>query len=142
MEENRKTESKRNEGMEEESRVEGRNAVLAAFRSGRTIDKLYVQDGCTDGSVRTIVREANRQDTVISYVPKERLDQLSETGGKHQGVIAVCAACAYAQVSDILAIARERGEDPFVIVLDKILDPHNLGAIIRTANLADRKSVV
>lgn len=144
MEENRKTENERNEGMagEDESRVEGRNAVLAAFRSGRTIDKLYVQDGCTDGSVRTIVREAGKHDTIINYVSKERLDQLSETGGKHQGVIAVCAAYAYAQVSDIMAAAKERGEDPFVIVLDGILDPHNLGAIIRTANLAGAHGVI
>lgn len=125
----------------EEFTIEGRNAVIEAFRSGRTIDKLYVLDGCQDGPVLTIKREAKRQDTIIKYVTKERLDQLSETG-KHQGVIAVAAAYSYAEVEDILAAAREKGEPPFLILLDNIEDPHNLGAIIRTANLAGAHGVV
>lgn len=124
-----------------ESRIEGRNAVLEAFRSGRTIDKLYVLDHCQDGPVRSILREAKKHDTIINYVQKERLDQLSETG-KHQGVIAVSAAYAYTEVSAILEAAREKGEPPFVFILDGIEDPHNLGAIIRTANLAGAHGVI
>ena len=125
----------------EEFTIEGRNAVIEAFRSGRTIDKLYVQDGCQDGPVMTIKREAKKQDTIIKYVTRERLDQISETG-KHQGVIAVAAAYSYAEVDDILQRARDKGEDPFLILLDDIEDPHNLGAIIRTANLAGVHGVV
>ena len=115
--------------------IEGRNAVLEAFRSGRTIDKLFILDGCQDGPVITIKREAKKQDTLVKYVEKERLDQLSQTG-KHQGVIAMAAAYEYAEVEDILALAREKNEQPFLFLLDNIEDPHNLGAIIRTANLA------
>ena len=118
-----------------ENNIEGRNAVLEAFRSGKTIDRLYILDGCQDGPVRTIAREARKQDTIVSYVTKERLEQLSETG-KHQGVIAVAASYTYAAVEDILENARKKDEPPFVFVLDNIEDPHNLGAIIRTANLA------
>ena len=125
----------------EELTIEGRNAVLEAFRSGKTIDKLFVQDGCQDGIVNTIKREARKQDAVISYVKKERLDQMSETG-HHQGVIAFAAAYAYAEVEAILAAAREKGEDPFIFLLDNIEDPHNLGAIIRTANLAGAHGVI
>lgn len=125
----------------EEFTIEGRNAVIEAFRSGRTIDKLYVLDGCQDGPVMTIKREAKKQDTIIKYVTKERLDQLSETG-KHQGVIAVAAAYSYAEVEEILAKARDRGEPPFLFLLDNIEDPHNLGAIIRTANLAGAHGVI
>ena len=125
----------------EEFTIEGRNAVIEAFRSGKTIDKLYVLDGCQDGPVLTIKREAKKQDTIIKYVTKERLDQLSETG-KHQGVIAVAAAYSYAEVDDILAAAREKGEAPFIFLLDNIEDPHNLGAIIRTANLAGAHGVI
>ena len=113
----------------EELTIEGRNAVLEAFRSGRTIDKLFVLDGCQDGPVRTIIREARKYDTIISYVTRERLDQLSITG-KHQGVIAYGAAYEYAEVEDMLAAAREKGEAPFLILLDGIEDPYNLGAII------------
>lgn len=124
-----------------ENKIEGRNAVLEAFRSGKTIDKLYILDGCQDGPVRTIAREAKKYDTIINYVKKERLDQLSETG-KHQGVIAVAAFYEYATVEDILAKAAEKGEPPFIILLDNIEDPHNLGAIIRTANLAGAHGVI
>ena len=125
----------------EELTIEGRNAVLEAFRSGKTIDKLFVLDGCQDGPVRTIVREAKKHDTIINYVAKERLDQLSETG-KHQGVIAYAAAYEYAQVEDMLKLAEEKGEPPFLFLLDGIEDPHNLGAIIRTANLAGAHGVI
>lgn len=124
-----------------ENYIEGRNAVLEAYRSGRTIDKLFVLDGCQDGPVKSITREARKHDSIINYVSKERLDQLSETG-KHQGVIAVSAAYSYAEVEDILQIARDKGEAPFVFILDGIEDPHNLGAIIRTANLAGAHGVI
>lgn len=126
---------------ENESQIEGRNAVIEAFRSGKTIDRLYILDGCQDGPVMTIKREARKQDTVIKYVEKERLDQMSETG-KHQGVIAVSAAYEYSEMEDIFALAEKKGEPPFVILLDNIEDPHNLGAIIRTANLAGAHGVI
>lgn len=125
----------------EELKIEGRNAVLEAFRSGKPIDKLFVLDGCMDGPVKTITREAKKHDTIINYVTKERLDQLSETK-KHQGVIAMAAAYEYAEVEDILARAREKGEPPFLVLLDGIEDPYNLGAIIRTANLAGAHGVI
>lgn len=124
-----------------ENYIEGRNAVLEAYRSGKTIDKLFVLDGCQDGPVKSITREARKHDSIINYVSKERLDQLSENG-KHQGVIAVSAAYSYAEVEDILQIARDKGEAPFVFILDGIEDPHNLGAIIRTANLAGAHGVI
>lgn len=121
--------------------VEGRNAVLEAFRSGRCVDKLFILDGCQDGPVRTIAREARKKDTIINYVSKERLDQLSETKA-HQGVIAQVAAYEYATVEEILAKAEEKGEPPFLVLLDNVEDPHNLGAIIRTANLAGAHGVI
>lgn len=124
-----------------ESIIEGRNAVLEAFCSGRTVDKLYVLDGCQDGPVLSVKREAKKQGVPVKYVNRERLDQLSETG-KHQGVIAVTAAYAYARVEDILGAARAKGEPPFIVLLDGIEDPHNLGAIIRTANLAGAHGVI
>lgn len=125
----------------EESVIEGRNVVLEALRSGQTIDKIFVLDGCMDGPVRTIVRDAKKQNILINFVKKERLDQMSETG-KHQGVIAYIAAYDYASVDDIMNLAKEKGEDPFVILLDEIEDPHNLGAIIRTANQAGAHGVI
>ena len=125
----------------EELTIEGRNAVLEAFRSGKTIDRLFVLDGCQDGPVRTIVREAKKHDTIVNFVPRERLDSMSETG-HHQGVMAYAAAYEYAEVEDILKIAEEKGEPPFLFLLDGIEDPHNLGAIIRTANLAGAHGVI
>ncbi|MBD5476357.1 MAG: 23S rRNA (guanosine(2251)-2'-O)-methyltransferase RlmB [Lachnospiraceae bacterium] len=121
--------------------IEGRNAVIEAFRAGRTIDKLFVQDGCQDGPILTIKREAAKCGSLIKYVSKERLDQMSETG-RHQGVIAYAAAYAYSEVEDILKRARDKGEAPFIFLLDNIEDPHNLGAIIRTANLAGAHGVI
>ena len=125
----------------EELTIEGRNAVIEAFRAGKTIDKLFVLDGCQDGPVRTILREAKKTDCIVNFVKKERLDQMSETG-KHQGVIAYAAAYTYATVDDMLQKAKDAGEDPFLIFLDNVEDPHNLGAIIRTANLAGAHGVV
>lgn len=125
----------------EEFTIEGRNAVIEAFRSGKTVDKLFVLEHCKEGSMNTIIREAKKHDTVINYVKKERLDQMSESG-KHQGVIGYLAAYEYATVEDILNIAREKNEPPFIVLLDDIEDPHNLGAIIRTANLAGAHGVI
>ena len=124
-----------------ENLIEGRNAVMEAFRAGRPIDKLFVLNGCQDGAVRSIVREAKKHDTIIQFVEKERLSQLSETG-RHQGVVAFAAAYEYSEVEDMLRLAEEKGEDPFIILLDNIEDPHNLGAIIRTANLAGAHGVI
>ena len=121
--------------------IEGRNAVLEAFRSGKCVYKLFILDGCQDGPVRTIAREARKTDTIINYVTRERLDQLSETRS-HQGVIAQVAAYEYSTVDEILAKAEEKGEAPFLILLDNVEDPHNLGAIIRTANLAGAHGVI
>lgn len=125
----------------EEQTIEGRNAVLEALRSGKPVDKLFILDNCQDGPIMSIKREAKKYDTIIKYVAKERLDQLSETG-KHQGVIAYAAAYEYAEVEDMLRAAQEKGEAPFLILLDNIEDPHNLGAIIRTANLAGAHGVI
>ncbi len=125
----------------QECTIEGRNAVIEAFRSGRTIDKVYVLDGCQDGPMATIRREAKKQGSLVKFVTKERLNQLSETG-KHQGVVAVAAAYEYAEVEDMLAAAAAKGEPPFLILLDNMEDPHNLGAVIRTANLAGAHGVI
>ncbi len=125
----------------EEFTIEGRNAVIEAYRAGRPIDKLFILDGCQDGPILTIKREAKAKQTPVKFVTKERLDQLSETG-KHQGVIAYAAAYEYATVEEILDNARQKGEAPFLFLLDNIEDPHNLGAIIRTANLAGAHGVI
>lgn len=121
--------------------IEGRNAVLEAFRSGKTVDKLFVLDGCQDGPVKSIIREAKKTDTIINFVDKERLDRLAGTG-HHQGVVAQAAAYEYAEVEDILKAAKDKGEAPFIFILDEIEDPHNLGAIIRTANQAGAHGVI
>ena len=126
---------------ERELTIEGRNAVTEALRSGAPIDKLYVLDGCQDGPVNTIKREAKKRDVYIKYVSKERLDQMSATG-KHQGVIAYGASYEYSTVEDILSRAESKGEDPFIVLLDGIEDPHNLGAIIRSANQAGAHGVI
>lgn len=125
----------------EELTIEGRNAVLEAYRAGKTIDKLYVLENCQDGPIKSILREAKKQDTIVQWTKKERLDQMSETNN-HQGVIAYAAAYEYAEVSDILKIAKDKGEAPFIFILDGIEDPHNLGAIIRTANLCGAHGVI
>ena len=125
----------------ETTMIEGRNAVQEAIRSGKPIDKLYVLDGCTDGPIRSIVRVARKKDVLIQFVKKERLDQISQTG-KHQGVVAYTAAYEYSDIEDMFRLAEQKGEDPFLILLDEIEDPHNLGAIIRTANLAGAHGVI
>ncbi len=125
----------------DEYRIEGRNAVIEALRAGKNIDKIYILDGCQDGPVLTIKREARKRDVILKYVEKERLDQMSETA-HHQGVIAIGAAFTYTEPEEILQKVKEKGEDPFLILLDHVEDPHNLGAIIRTANLAGAHGVI
>ncbi len=127
--------------MEDESRLEGRHSVLEAFRAGKLIEKLFVLKGCKDGPVMSILREAKKAGTLVDFVPKERLDHMSETG-KHQGVVAVLSAFHYSAVEDMFELAEQRGEEPFIFLLDGIEDPHNLGAIIRTANLAGAHGVI
>ena len=124
-----------------EMMIEGRNAVIEAYRSGKTIDKIFILDGCQDGPVMTIKREAKKHDSLIKFVSKERLDQISQTG-KHQGVIAYAAAYDYAEVDELLKEAEDRGEPPFLLLLDGIEDPHNLGAIIRTAHQAGAHGII
>ena len=124
-----------------ENRIEGRNAVMEALRSGKVIDKLYIQQGLHDGPIQSILREAKKQDCIINFVSSQRLDEISETK-KHQGVIANASAYEYAEVDDILKKARDKGEDPFIVILDGIEDPHNLGAIIRTANQAGAHGII
>lgn len=121
--------------------MEGRNTVLEAFRSGKTIDRLFLLDGCQDGPIKSILREAKKGDAIISFVKKERLDQISETG-KHQGVIAYSAAYEYGELEDLFEIAKKKDEPPFFLLLDGIEDPHNLGAIIRTANQAGAHGII
>ena len=125
----------------EESIIEGRNAVLEAFRAGKTIDRLFILDGCKDGPIQSILREAKKTDCIINFVKKDRLDHMSGTGN-HQGVICYAAAYDYAEVSDILEAAKDKGEDPFIIILDEIEDPHNLGAMIRTAEQVGAHGVI
>ncbi len=125
----------------EELTIIGRNPVLEAFRSGKTIDKLFILDGCQDGPVKSILRESRKQSTLVRYVSREKLDALSDKG-KHQGVVAVAAAYDYAGIEDLFALAERKGEDPFFILCDEIEDPHNLGAIIRTANMAGAHGVI
>ena len=125
----------------EENTIIGRNAVLEAFRAGKTVDKLFVLDGCQDGPVKSILRESRKQSTLVKYVSKEKLDSLSEHR-KHQGVVAITAACDYAEMEDLFAAAQAKDEDPFFILCDEIEDPHNLGAIIRTANLTGAHGVI
>ena len=127
--------------MEDESRLEGRHSVLEAFRAGKLIEKRFVLKGCKDGPVLSILREAKKAGTLVDFVPKERLDHMSETG-KHQGVMAVLSAFHYSSVENMFELAEQRGEDPFIFLLDGIEDPHNLGAIIRTANLTGAHGVI
>ena len=126
---------------EDSHMIEGRNSVLEAYRAGKTIDKLYVQNGLKDGVISSILRDAKKKDTIVNFVSKEKLDQMSKTG-KHQGVMAICSAYQYSDIEDIFKNAEEKGEQPFIFILDEIEDPHNLGAIIRTANLCGAHGVI
>ncbi len=131
----------RNRPFADENMIEGRNPVLEAYRAGRTVEKLFVQKGASDGALLTILREAKKQGSVVSMVEKDRLNAMSDTGA-HQGVIARVSEYSYVGLDDIFKNAESRGEQPFIILLDKVEDPHNLGAIIRTANLAGAHGLV
>ena len=109
-----------------EDLIAGRNAVIEALRAKKPIDKIFVLDGCQDGPIRTIVREAKKTDAILKFVDKERLNQL--TNEHHQGVVAIVAAYEYGTIDDLFKRAEEKGEDPFFILLDGIEDPHNLGS--------------
>lgn len=124
-----------------ENRLEGRQAVLEALRAGRSIERIYMQDNLHDGPLDTIRREAKKRNIRLRFVEKAMLDNMSETS-HHQGVIASVASFNYAEVDDILAKAEEKGEPPFLFILDGIEDPHNLGAIIRTANVCGAHGVI
>ena len=123
------------------NRIEGRNPVIEALKSGRAIDKILIQSGDKNGSVKKIIALAREKKIVISEVDRQRLDKLSVTHS-HQGVIAFAAAKEYADVSDILAVAKSRGEHPFIIIADDLTDPHNLGSVIRTANAAGAHGII
>ncbi len=123
------------------NRLEGRNAVLEAIKAGRTIDKIYIQDGLRDNVLSQIISKVKGTGAVISFVKKERLNDMSETG-HHQGVIAQTTSYEYSDIEDIFALAKQKHEPPFIIILDEIEDPHNLGAIIRTANIAGAHGVI
>lgn len=133
--------NKQFDNVDDEHTIEGRNAVLEAFRSGKTVDKIYIQDGLRDGVISSILRESKKRDVIVNFTPKEKLDLMS-VGNKHQGVIAICSAYQYSDIEDIFAIAEQKNEDPFIFILDEIEDPHNLGAIIRTANLSGAHGVI
>ena len=126
---------------DEETIIEGRNGIIEAFRSGKSIERLFLLDGSQDGPMQTIKREAKKQGLRIEFVSRQRLDQLSPSG-KHQGALAYISAHSYASVDDIMARAEASGEPPFIFVLDGVMDPHNLGAIIRTANMSGAHGVI
>ena len=123
------------------TKIEGRNAVREAYKSGLTVDKLYVQDGLRDDTVRQILSMAKDAGSIVNFVKREALDKMSESR-VHQGVIAVAAAIEYSTVDEILELAKQRDEKPLVVIADEIEDPHNLGAIIRSANAAGAHGVI
>ena len=138
---NKKRRNRRRNMNHKEDLIAGRNAVIEALRAKETNrQRFFVLDGCQDGPIRTIVREAKKTDAILKFVDKERLNQL--TNEHHQGVVAIVAAYEYGTIEDLFKRAEEKGEDPFFILLDGIEDPHNLGAIIRTANLAGAHGVI
>ena len=124
-----------------ENQLEGRNAILEVLRSGRDIEKIMVAKGNVEGTIKRIIAMAVEKGVVIQEVSRQKLDEISQTKN-HQGVIALVSAHDYVEVEDILAAAKEKGEDPFVLLLDSITDPHNLGAILRTAECAGVHGVI
>ena len=121
--------------------LEGRNALTEALASGRAIDKVFIAEGNTDRALARLAAQARQSGAVVVETDRRKLDQLSATGA-HQGIIAMVAAHSYATVDDILALARERGEAPLIVICDELSDPHNLGAIIRTAECAGAHGVI
>lgn len=121
--------------------IYGRNSVIEALKSGRNIDKIFLVKGNIHGSAKQIIGLANDKKVLIKYVPRTKIDEMA-SGNNHQGVVAIVAAHEYSQLSDIFELAEKRNEHPFVVILDEIEDPHNLGAIIRTAECAGAHGVV
>ena len=121
--------------------IAGRNPVMEAIRSGRSIESILVAKGERSGSVVAIIAKAKQKNIPVKDVDSKKLDFLAK-GVNHQGIVAQCAVKEYSTLEDIFALAEERGESPFIIVLDKIEDPHNLGAIIRTAECAGAHGVI
>ncbi len=141
MKEENGTKNRREQEESTESLVFGRNEVLSLFRTGKTVEKLYVQQGLKDGPIRTILREAEKKGTVVRFLSRERLNEMA--GQKaHQGVIALSGAAQYADMEEVFRLARERGEAPLLYLLDEVQDPHNLGAMIRTAYVAGAHGVI
>ena len=121
--------------------IEGRNAVMEALRAGRTIDKIFIAKGDVDKTLGHIASKARSAGIIVTEADRRKLDAMSQTHA-HQGVIALCAVKEYSTIEDMLAIAAERGEAPFLVLCDEISDPHNLGAIIRTAECAGAHGVI
>lgn len=126
---------------EDENIVEGRNPVIETLKSGRTVEKLFVAKGATEGSIKMIISLAKEKGIVVNEVDRIRLDNMSTTGS-HQGVIALVTPYVYHEIDDMLRDAKEKGEDPFIIVLDELEDPHNLGSIIRSVNVLGAHGVI
>lgn len=124
-----------------ENQVEGRNAILEVFKSGRDIEKIFVVKGNTDGTIRRIMGMASEKGVVIQQVERKHLDEISQTKN-HQGIIAIVSAHSYVEVQDIIESAKKKGKDPFIIILDEITDPHNFGAILRTADAVGADGVI
>ena len=122
-------------------KIYGRNPVSELIKTGGEIDKIYVNKELMDGSLRSIVKMAQERRIIISYCTREKLDEMSETT-KHQGIMALIPQTEYASVEDILELAQKKNEAPFIFILDEIEDPHNLGAIIRTANVCGAHGVI
>ena len=121
--------------------IYGKNPVIEAFRAGKEIERLYVQEKANDAGIQTALREAKKRGIQVKFMPVAKLDELSE-GGKHQGIIARVAAYRYASLDEIFEKAEKAGEPAFILLLDGITDPHNLGAIIRSANLAGAHGII
>lgn len=126
---------------ENENVVEGRNPVIETLKSGRTVEKLYIAKGATEGSIKMIISMAKERGIVVNEVERIRLDNMSSTGS-HQGVIALVTPYVYFEIDDMLKLAKDKGEDPFIIILDEIEDPHNLGSIIRSVNVLGAHGVI
>ncbi len=124
-----------------QDKIYGRNPVMEALKSDREIDKIFVKKGEKEGSLNTIIKKAREKGITVTEAEKQKLDMLAE-GANHQGVLAFAAVHSYSDVRDILEKARKKGHDPFIIICDKITDPHNLGSIIRTANCAGADGVI
>lgn len=129
-------------GEDNSGQIEGRNPIIEAFRSGRTIDKLLIAKGSRTGSIREIIQRGREQGVIIQEVDRRQLDELSLTQGAHQGAIAFVTPYSYAEIEDILELAYTKNEPPFIIILDEITDPHNLGSVIRTAECCGAHGVI